>query len=60
MAKAFKIMAWCFTIVMVLTVIFVKAPKASGGKSGGDQASKIIETGGSALSKVISSVMGDT
>lgn len=58
MGKAFRILAWAFTAVMVLTVIFVKAPKAAGGKSGGDQASKIIETSGSSLSKVINSLMG--
>lgn len=57
MKKIMEIFAWTVALSVCLVVVFVKSPAVSG-KSGGDQAGKIIETGGNALSKVIKSLQG--
>lgn len=58
MKKVLEIIAWTFAISISMVILFVRAPQAAGGKSGGDQASKIIETSGGAISKVIKSLQG--
>lgn len=57
MKKVLEIFAWTVAISTMFVIVFVRAPKASG-VSGGQQASKIIESSGGAISKVISSLQG--
>lgn len=58
MKKFLEIFAWTIAISTGMVILFVKAPSVNGGKSGGDQASKIIETSGGAFSKIIKSLQG--
>lgn len=57
MKKVLEIFAWTIAVSVVFVIVFVRAPKASG-VSGGTQASKIIESSGGAMSKVIAALQG--
>ena len=57
MKKFLEALAWGFTILIGLTIVFVKSPTASG-QSGGTQASAILDAAGGSLAKVINSTEG--
>lgn len=56
--EALKIFAWGLVAAIVGVVFFVRAPQSSGGLSGGDQASMIINSTATGFAKIINSAEG--
>lgn len=55
---ALKILAWGLVASVVGVVFFVRAPQASGGLSGGAQASMIINSTAKGFASIVNSAQG--